>query len=202
MLKTLQLAILMLIQVPAFCSDTVPDFSAVYDNRKNIVKIRCQNSLTGIKTFIIQRSPDNINWTDIALQQSNRSDIIKSFYFEDKKAGTGQNYYRLKYIGSSDQVTYTKAVMVITSSNDEKTTWVMYPVPVKDVLTLQYRGSEPIKGVITVLIQTSSGNIITRMRNSSLSTNIQVPVSNLGAGIYDVRIVIENEIVWNQRFIK
>ncbi|HMK03913.1 MAG TPA: hypothetical protein VK489_06975 [Ferruginibacter sp.] len=202
MLKTFQFFILMAMQFHALCLDNVPEFSAVYDGRKNTVVIKCQNSLTGIKTFVIQRSPDNTNWSDIALQQSNNSDIIKTFYYEDKKAGEGENYYRLKYIGSNDQVSYTRGVMIITGSAAVKRSWVMYPVPVKDMLTLQYRGAEPIKGVITVLIQTASGKVITRMRNSSLSKTITIPVSNLGGGIWDILILIENRIMWNQRFIK
>ena len=90
--------------------------------------------------------------------------------------------------------------MVITGSPNFK--WVMYPVPVKDLLTLQYKGTEPIKGTITVLIQRETGKLLTRLRFSSLTTVIKIPVSYLGRGIYDIRIIVENEIMWNQRFIK
>jgi hypothetical protein len=98
------------------------------------------------------------------------------------------------------ETAYSVSVMVITASKPGG--WVMYPVPVKDVLTLEYRGAEKIKGVINVFIQQSSGRILTRLRNSSLNKVIQIPVSNLGRGIYDVRIIVEGDIVWNQRFIK
>jgi len=202
MLKILQLVALLATQFHALCADTVPDFTAVYDGRRNTVKIKCQNSLTGIKAFIIQRSRDNSNWSDIALQQSNKADIIKTFFYEDKKAGEGENYYRLKYIGSNDQVKFTNGVMVITGVTEGKKSWVMYPVPVKDMLTLRYRGSEPIRGVITVLIQTASGKVITRMRNSSLSKTIAIPVSNLGGGIWDILVIVEDVVMWNQRFVK
>jgi len=33
-----------------------------------------------------------------------------------------------------------QGVMVMTGNPEEKKTWVMYPVPVRDLLTLQYRG--------------------------------------------------------------
>ena len=78
----------------------------------------------------------------------------------------------------------------------------MYPVPVKDMLTLQYKGSAKITGVVNVFIQSMSGQLLKRIRSASLNTIIQIPVDNLGKGVYDVRIVIENEVVWNQRFIK
>ena len=78
----------------------------------------------------------------------------------------------------------------------------MYPVPVKDVLTLEYRGIESIKGVINVFIQQPSGRIVYRLRSSSLNKKITIPVDNLGRGIYDIRIIVQGEIVWNQRFVK
>ena len=200
MLKTLFLIALVGIQYPGFCKKTVSEFTAVYDNRKNAVKIKWQNKFPGIKTFIIQRSSDNITWADIALQGIKDNTGIKQFYFEDKKPAAGENYYRLKCMGNNDSVGYTLSIMVIAGSPGYD--WVMYPVPVRDMLTLQYRGSEIIKGVITVLIQNSSGNIITRVRNASLTRIIQIPVNNLGRGMYDVRIIVEDEIIWNQRFIK
>lgn len=200
MLKTLSLIILLGIQYPAFCKNTVSEFTAVYSSRKQAVVIKWQNELPGTKTFIIQRSSDNITWADIALQGIKDNTGIRQFYFEDKKPAGGKNYYRLKCISINDTVAYTPGIMVITGSSGYD--WVMYPVPVTDLLTLQYKGSEIIKGVITILIQNSSGNIITRVRSASLTKIIQIPVSNLGRGIYDVRIIVENEIIWNQRFIK
>ena len=200
MLKTLFLIVLFGIQYPGFCKNTIPDFTAVYDNRKNAVKIKWQTKSPGIKAFIIQRSSDNKTWADIALRQVNNSTENKIYYFEDSKPIAGENYYRLKCIDVNDKPEYTLGIMVIIGSSGYN--WIMYPVPVRDVLTLQYRGLEIIKGVISVLIQNSSGNIITRVRSASLTKVIQIPVGNLGRGIYDVRIIVEDEIIWNQRFVK
>jgi hypothetical protein len=75
-------------------------------------------------------------------------------------------------------------------------------VPVTNLLTLQYRGSKRITGVVNVSIQNVTGYTVTKIRSASLNTVIKIPVDNLGKGIYDVRIVIENEVVWNQRFVK
>jgi hypothetical protein len=70
------------------------------------------------------------------------------------------------------------------------------------MLTLQYKGVKKITGVINVFIQNATGSIITRVRSASLNNIIHIPVNNLGSGIYDIRIIIENEVVWNQRFVK
>lgn len=200
MFKTLSVLVFLVIQFQVFSLCTAPEFTAVYDSRKHSVKIKWQTRLTGIKAFVIQRSADNNTWADIALKEISNSTANKAFSFEDDKPASGENYYRLKYISIDNKTAYTRPVMVITGSLGYD--WIMYPVPVKDVLTLQYRGSEIIKGVITVLIQSNSGNILTRVRNSSLTRLIRIPVNNLGSGIYDLRIVVEEEIIWNQRFIK
>jgi hypothetical protein len=78
----------------------------------------------------------------------------------------------------------------------------MYPVPVGDVLTLQYKGTGKIEGVVNVYIQNMAGRVLTRLRSASLNTIIKIPVSNLGKGIYDIRIIVEDVTVWNQRFLK
>jgi hypothetical protein len=199
-LKTLSLITLLVTQSPAPGTKADIEFTAVYDSRKHSVKINWQSRSHDIKAFIIQRSPNNNTWADIALRQVNSNTANKAYYFEDGKPVTGDNYYRLKYITSDNKIEYSPAVMLITASVGYN--WVMYPVPVKDILTLQYRGSAIIKGVITVLIQNSSGNIVSRIRNASLTKIIRIPVSNLGSGIYDIRIIVEDEIIWNQRFVK
>lgn len=200
MFKILRLIILLCVQCNCFGSNAIPQFSAVFDSRKKAVLIRWEHQSPGIRTYIIQRSLDDRSWDDIALQGISQNTGTRSFYFEDKKPASGENYYRLKYISVHGETTYSVSVFVITASKTNG--WIMYPVPVKDVLTLEYRGAEKIKGVINVFIQQSSGKILTRLRNSSLNKVIRIPVSNLGRGIYDVRIIVEGDIVWNQRFIK
>ena len=200
MIKTLLLIPLLGIQYKSFCTNTIPEFTAVYDSRKKIVKIKWQNRSPDVKTFIIQRSMGNTAWTDIALQAANPNTANKAFNFEDKKPEPGENYYRLKCITPDNIIVYSLVIMVIIGNSGYN--WVMFPVPVTDLLTLEYKGSETVKGVITVLIQGSSGKIITRLRCASLTKVIKMPVSNLGRGIFDVRIIVEEEIIWNQRFIK
>lgn len=164
------------------------------------MKIKWQHKSPDIVIYIIQRSADKTIWTDLTQRIVSPNVTVKSFNFEDKDPASGENYYRFKCYTKNDEAAYSLIVMVITGSPDFK--WVMYPVPVTDLLTLQYKGTETIKGTITVFIQRETGKLLTRLRFSSLTTVIKIPVSNLGRGIYDIRIIVENEIMWNQRFIK
>ena len=177
-----------------------PGITVVYDQQKKAVAIKWQQKVSGIKSFIIQRSNDNSDWTDIARQETVNFDPNKTYQYFDYKPSAGENYYRLKCITEKGQAEYSANVMVITGTS--ATNWVMYPVPVKDVLTLQYKGTAKITGVINVFIYNINGRIITRVRSASLNTVIRIPVDNLGSGIYDVRIIIEDDVVWSQRFVK
>lgn len=199
MFKPLFAAFLIFTFCSFWVSKTAPGITVVYDAQKKAVIIKWQQKLPGIKTFIIQRSADNINWADIALQATVNFNPNKTYQYLDYKPAAGENYYRLKCITDKGQTEYSASIIVVTGNNNS---WVMYPVPVKDVLTLQYKGREKITGVVNVFIQSMSGQMLKRIRSASLNTIIQIPVDNLGKGIYDIRIVIENEIVWNQRFIK
>jgi hypothetical protein len=178
----------------------VPGITAVYDTRKKVVIIQWQQQFQGVKTFVVQRSANNSDWTDIAYQGSVSFNAGKTYQYVDDKAEAVQNYYRLKSIPEKGQAEYSATVMVITAAAE--TNWVMYPVPVKNILTLQYKGAKKLEGVVNVFIHNITGRIITRVRSASLNTVIRIPVDNLGSGIYDIRILIEKEVVWNQRFVK
>ena len=179
----------------------VTSISVFYDPAKNTVSIKWQQKATGIKKFIIQRSNNNSSWLDITTVEATDLSPAKQYQYFDKDPGDGQNYYRLKTILSNNQIEYSLSIMIITgvkNSND----WVMYPVPVTNLLTLQYRGTKRITGVVNVTIQNVTGYTVTKVRSASLNTVIKIPVDNLGKGIYDIRIVIEDKVVWNQRFVK
>ena len=94
-------------------------------------------------------------------------------------------------------IQYSNTAIVGTGSS-----WVIYPVPVGDMLTLQYKGNAKISGIVNVFIQNIYGKILIRIRSASINTIIRIPVANLGKGVYDIRIVLEGDVVWQQRFVK
>jgi hypothetical protein len=179
---------------------TAPGITAVYDGKRKAVVIKWQQKQAGIKSFVVQRSDDNSGWQDIALQQTVNFNPGKTYQFLDTKSAAGENYYRLKAVLQNGATEYSASVMVIVGPS--ATSWIMYPVPVREVLTLQYKGSEKIKGVVNVLIQNMIGTVLVRLRSASINSTIRIPVNNLGKGLYDIRITIEDEVVWNQRFVK
>jgi hypothetical protein len=200
MIRIFHLIFLIGFNFSSFGSSLVPEFTAVYISRKKTVEIKWQHLSALVKTYVLQRSKDNITWTDIALQEIDAAKTNRSFYFNDKNFAVGENYYHLKYIYTDGKTANgSNVVVMITSATNN---WVMYPVPVTSLLTLEYRGTEPIRGVINVIIQQPTGRVFSKLRCSSLSKQIKIPVDNLPKGIYDVRILVQDEIIWDQRFVK
>jgi hypothetical protein len=200
MIKILSFAFLLCFQMESFSFSALPEFSAVYNPRKKTIIIKWHHSLPEIKTYVIQQSSNNKLWNDVALQEVTRPGELRSFYFEDTKPAQGKNDYRLKCIYKDGRIVYSIVVTVMIGSSADG--WAMYPVPVTNLINLDYRGTETIKGVINILIQHPTGKVFIKLRYASLGRQFKIPVDNLPRGIYDIRIIVQNEVIWNQRFVK
>ena len=200
MYKTLHVIGFIFLQMNSFAVGFLPEFSALYNNRKKTVVIKWQHTSADIKTYVLQQSSGNKAWTDIASQEINPAGGKSNFYFEDKNFAAGENYYRLKCIYTDGKTVYSLTIPVMIAS--ATSSWVIYPVPVTDLITLEYRGSEPIRGVLHVIIQQPSGRVFTKKRYASLSRQIKIPVDYLPKGIYDIRILVQDEVIWDQRIVK
>ena len=200
MFKMLGIIGFVCLQLNSYSNPLPPGFSAVYNARKKAVVIKWQHVSSEITSYIIQQASGNKIWRDIALQDVSQPTQQSSFYFEQPKISSGENLYRLKCIYKDGSIDYSLDVLVIIGAF--KNSWVIYPVPVGDLLTLEYRGADAIRGVINVIIQQPTGKVFTKLRCSSLSRLIKIPVNNLPKGIYDIRILVKDEVIWDQRFVK
>ena len=199
-MKLLYSLILTLITAASFAQSN-PALTAVYEKDKGVIKLRWQHTDENVTSYTIQRSSDNVFFTDICTKGV--ADLQPGAFLKciDNKIAPEKNYYRLKIFHGNPRYEATLPVMVIPGNTGNG--WIMYPVPVTDVLNLQYAGSGPIEGVITVVITSiTSGTEFTRLRMASTSRNIRIPVNNIGRGTYDIRVYIGGEVVWNQRFVK
>ncbi len=200
-MKLFYTAVLMLLGTAASFAQGNPALTAVYEKEKGIIKLRWQHTDETVTSYIIQRSSDNISFTDICTKTISDLEAGEFLKCADEKISREKNYYRLKIFRGNPRYEATLPVMVIPGNTGNG--WVMYPVPITDVLNLQYAGSGPIQGVITVVITSIvSGIEFTRLRMASTTRNIRIPVNNIGRGTYDIRVYIGDEVVWNQRFVK
>ncbi len=153
-------------------------------------------------TYQLLRSNDGKMWkevvTDKILQDYTSEDI---FDYEDKVDRDKKYYYRLRILDTNNK-TISFSNIVTIHSGSAKSSWVIYPNPVNEVLTLECKGNTIIRGVINVIVQDAAGKIVIRYRAASIYKTLQIPVSKLRRGIYVVQISVLNEIVMNQKFVK
>ncbi len=153
-------------------------------------------------TYQLLRSNDGKIWievvTDKILQPYTSEDI---FDYEDKVDRDKRYYYRLRILDSNNK-TITFSNIVAVQSESAKSSWIIYPNPVNEVLTLVCKGNTIVRGVINVIVKDVTGKIVIRYRAASIYKTLHVPVSKLRTGIYVVQISILNEVVMNQKFVK
>lgn len=178
-----------------------PTLTAVYDPELKEIKLRWQHTDMQVSSYTIQRSSDNSVFTDIFTKNTKGLTEGELLKFHDRSFSSEKNYYRLKIFRGSKLYEATIPVMIITSNTESG--WIIYPVPVGSVINLQYTGSDEIRDVLTVTIQSlTSGTVFTRLRLATTQRTVQIPVDHIGKGIYDIRIYKNDRPVWNQRFVK
>ena len=178
---------------------TIPELNAVYDVTTKCVVLKWKHTLSGKTSYVLQRSNDNLIWISIYSPGSEESSKIGLITYNDFRFHSEINYYRLQ-ISHAGQIQFTEPLLIHIGTSIGN--WTIFPVPVSNVINLQYKGSEPIRHVISVFIRNMHGYVLTRKRYSTLTRQMQIPVDNLGKGVYEIYIVIDGNMVWKQRFTK
>ncbi|HRD57275.1 MAG TPA: T9SS type A sorting domain-containing protein [Ferruginibacter sp.] len=177
-----------------------PGLTAVYEHHQHLVKLKWHHNDNRVHRFILQRSEDGNKWTDVFSIRIQEPEYYQFISYEDVKLKAGKSFYRLQAVLANNSFEFTKPIVAIIGQKGNN--WLMYPQPVSNVLNLQYNGNAIIPGVITVFIQRINGQMYHQLRYASSTRFISIPVSNLGSGMYIVRIIINKQEVWNKKFVK
>jgi hypothetical protein len=184
----------------ATAQENVP-ITATYEKDKRVVFLHWQHVDKQALSYTLQSSRDNTFFTDIFTKQCNDISIGSVIKYADKTITGEKIYYRL-LINKKDLLFETTTPKMVTL-NIAENTWLLYPLPARELVNLKYTGSGVIDGVISIYIQRlSSGAIFNRVRLASNTKNISVPITNLGSGAYVMHVSIGNRAAWNQQFIK
>lgn len=175
---------------------------ASVENDETTVQIQWRHTDNNVLSYTLQSSKDNIFFSDIFSQQNNGFSIGEIIRFTDE-INIGDNvYYRLKIkrINKTPEVYFPVNII----HQQIKNSWQIYPVPaIGETIHLNYTGNGEIDGVIKILIQNiRSGTIFTRLRLASNTKKIQIPISNIGKGLYVVKVSIGNRPEWTQQFVR
>ena len=137
--------------------------------------------------FEIERSTDQQHWTRV---QSQPAQLATHFSFLDAQPVKGVNYYRIKLVRESN-VRYSTTHKI--EIGDEKECFI-WPQPASTVLHLRVSFSY---GTFEIIDE--SGR--TAQKRSVTGFVTDIPISQLPAGIYFVRIKNHDKI-WLKKFVK
>jgi hypothetical protein len=138
--------------------------------------------------YVIERSLDGTNFTNIGLQQPlNASQVSASYNFVDNQPIVGNNYYRIKGSSKNGQIQYSNIVVVKYNTNAASVSVVPNPIQGK---RLQLKLSQMVKGNYNISVIDIFGRILLQKEmlldgNGSLQLNLP---NSLKAGNYLVKV--------------
>ena len=174
--------------------------AASYDVAVDVITINWKNDEPCIQMFILQGTEDEEEWINLDTLYNSAEFYDREVSWEYRKPVPGGSSYRLKAV--IDDYNFTYSTPVFVKGKPSLFEWNVDDSSANDKLILQYQGKGRIKGVINVVMQSLGGQIFFKSRLSSNSRTIEIPIANLGKGKYDIRISVEGETIWRQRFKK
>jgi hypothetical protein len=200
MKNILSLVTLLTMYCQATAQKNLP-LTATYEKDKKLVLLQWQHIDKLAVSYTLQSSKDNTFFTDIHTTKNNEISIGSFIKYADKTITGEKIYYRL--LINKNNLLFETTIPIMVTLNMAENTWLLYPLPARELVNLKYTGNGVIDGVISIYIQRlSSGAIFNRVRLASNTKNISVPITNLGSGVYVMHVSIGNRAAWNQQFIK
>lgn len=179
----------------------------------------------GTTAYVLLKSADGVNWQVAAANPVFRNYTSSTILaYNDNFKNEQKIFYRVRiYDTDNKTVALSNTATVanprasvpeekhqpITNSIEKAApvsrninAWQIYPNPVSDWLSLVYKGKDIIKGVINVSVQDATGKTVIKFRAASTNKQLNIPVSNLRAGFYFIRINVLNQIQLSAKFVK
>jgi hypothetical protein len=155
-------------------------------------------SITSVLSFEVMRSYDGVNFQKIATVDALAGAL--NYRFTDAMA-TGRRYYRIKVLGRSGNVFYSRTV-AITGKQNEVLMTGMVPTLVTDRALLTIAASRA--ATVNLLITDMQGRVVKTMTQqlSPGNTDIDLELGQLAAGSYQLTGFTANGKIGVIRFVK
>jgi subtilisin-like proprotein convertase family protein len=151
--------------------------------------------------FLIQRSPDGNNFTDIGTVEGNgNTNSITEYSYLDEFASLGTSYYRLKQFDYNGEFEYSN---IIAINSYKEIDIAIYPNPSKNNLFFDI--SEDFNTIYTIIYTNVLGSINKEKINISEGNNTYQAnkFNQLPQGVYFIQILNENDkVIKSQKIIK
>lgn len=149
--------------------------------------------------FKLERSTDGVQFREIhRIDGRNEGNSLNHYNYLDKQPVMGVSYYRLTQVDYNGETSQSPIVAVKLDSGDG----YLFPNPITPGETLTFRGN--IKGEATVSIIDVAGKQVSifPVNLSSRYENLEIPISDLAAGIYTVVVEKEGNKITSRLFVK
>ena len=146
---------------------------------------------------ILERSADGVSFEEIGnmvLQAS--TSTSKKYLFNDMKPLVTDNYYRAKYKNAEGIFLYSK---IIKLGYNKPISFSIINNPVQEKLLV--KTTDAVGKDIVFNIYDAAGRQIKSSAMKNISSVIEIPVSNLIAGVYILKITSGNEVAQNLKFL-
>lgn len=155
-------------------------FKAVWEQRAQValVTFTTENE-TAIDHYEIEKSTNGKNYFRLTEVAADNAPGIRYYSVVDSNATAGRQYYRLRTVHMDGSTDYSRIIVLV---NDKKSETILSPNPAVDMVNLKM--SSRI-GKVSLQVVNSAGQTVKQFTNISVvGERIQVPVSDLPAGIY------------------
>jgi hypothetical protein len=159
-------------------------------------------SCTNAVDFIIERSTDGIQFTQVGLVQAGIQDCNHPFGFNDMHVGTGKYYYRLKLDEHNGSFKYSNTILINRNTDQEADIRIM-PNPVSGS-TANLQVTLAKAQTLQLLVTDMSGRkmLEQRVQFAAGSTAYKLDVRTLAPGVYSLVYINEPGERISTRFIK
>ena len=142
--------------------------------------------------FSIEKSKDNIRFSEIAFIEGNGTTTDKSSYsYTDNAAQAGKYYYRLKQVDLDGSFHYSKTVEVDLGIPKQFSLDQNYPNPFNPATTIRF--ALPMNAKVNIKLYNTLGQEVANILNSDLSAGVHETTfnaSNLSSGVYFYKLEV------------
>jgi len=171
-------------------------FSAIETGQKSVALLWSLYQQMNNKGYMVERSADGKTWDSIGYQINRQGSAETSYEFTDAKPTNGVNYYRICAVDVDGNLSYSTTNAVDLAGHATVNLW---PVPAKDVLTVQIGGSTNTNTAAMLIFNYADQKVMTNRLHWGANT---VDIRSLAPGFYLVAVHLPNGDVVNEHFIK
>lgn len=159
------------------------------------------------KGFAIERQFDsNDTWKEVGYVAATLTPNGKAYEFTDKSLASApasaQAYYRLRQEDLDGKVSYSPVAVITRKATELSTELVLSPVPADEPSLSVAFAEAGQAGQEVAILNTQGQRVLHLTTQANAEGTLSLPVANLAAGVYIVRIQTPGQAVRHARFVK